>query len=484
MRRSIALVGLCLAMSVVAAIGLIGFSGAAAASGQVSITSVNTSPETVPPGEDFTVTITLRNSASSESTAQITEVGIRGGGVLKTHDDLGAIGPGETMAVPVSVTLDRPGRYQLTAIVNTQRSGHVEYPVYVTVEDPGGDVGLSVSSPDPVAGDETTVNVTVGNGGTEPISSLTLTVGGEAITVRDPRRISPSLASGAETTFSFDVTFSESGSRELVATLDFRSAGGYDLTVTEPTTFEVESLRIDSELSARVQQNGTDRNIRASLENFGNVPLEDVVVRIERDGELLDRAQGPDVAPRETGTVTINANDFPEGDLELVASYEAADRTETVSSSLAFAPTVESHIALTGVDVAGSPDRLTLSGDAANVGSADADSVLLRVVPTDNVTPVNPGREYFVGAIDSSEFATFQLTAAVQPGTTELPVEVQYTVDGGRHSRIVTLDIGDVPTGPEQGSDRSDAGGSPFLVMGAVLLVVGVGGVYWWRRRR
>ena len=254
----------------------------AAAESQVAIQSVTISLDTVEPGEPFIVEATLQNAESSDTPAEITQVGIRGEGVLVSHDDLGTIGSGETMRVPISLTLEEPGQRELTLFVHGRDVGgdpfYLKYPVYVTVEEPGDDVRMSITAPEVVQSDETEINVTVANGDSAPISSLELRLDGESATVRDGRRVSPTLAAGSEQTFSFDVRFDEPGTRSLRATLAYKTTEEYERTIGETASLDVEPLRMDNELSATVEQNGSNRNVRATLEHFGNVPVRKLVL--------------------------------------------------------------------------------------------------------------------------------------------------------------------------------------------------------------
>ncbi|MFC6736778.1 hypothetical protein ACFQEQ_11090, partial [Halolamina salina] len=129
-------------------------------------------------------------------------------------------------------------------------------------------------------------------------------------------------------------------------------------------------------------------------------------------------------------------------------------------------------VTVTGVDASRSGGVVTISGDAANVGSLDASSVVMRVVASEGVTPVNPNKEYFVGAVDSSEFATFQLTANVSASVTAVPVRIEYTVDGERLSRVVELDVSDAA--PSSGGQGGSGGSGLSLLLGALVVLLAV----------
>ena len=162
--------------------------------------------------------------------------------------------------------------------------------------------------------------------------------------------------------------------------------------------------------------------------------------------------------------------------MTVVAQYTAAGEQETTRTTLDYSPAPVTDMSITGVDASRSGGVVTIDGDAANVGSADASSVVVSVVPGDGVTPVNPNKEYFVGAVESSEFSTFQLTANVSSSVSEVPVRIDYTVDGERLSRVVEVDVSDAAASVDGQSSSSGPGFSLVTVGLALALVAALAG--------
>ena len=153
------------------------------------------------------------------------------------------------------------------------------------------------------------------------------------------------------------------------------------------------------------------------------------------------------------------------------------------------------EIRLTSVEATGG-GAVTIEGDAANVGNSDAESVLLRIPDTGNVSPRSPNGEYFVGGVDASEFATFDLTADADPEAESVPVEITYIVEDERVTKTQQVGLGSAnrsaptPTTQAAAGDAPPAAGpsasGPPLVpiaIGGVLLVVAVAGIVLWRRQ-
>jgi hypothetical protein len=120
--------------------------------------------------------------------------------------------------------------------------------------------------------------------------------------------------------------------------------------------------------------------------------------------------------------------------------------------------------------------RLRISGSASNLGTTDAQSVLVGVVDTDRVTPTAPNREYFVGTVPASDFVSFDVYATTEGNVSTVPLRVEYLVDGQRYTRTVEVDAAGasraLAAGPD--IDRSSGGGGFLLplAVGAVVVVV------------
>ena len=448
---------------------------AAAANTDVAIETVDLSVSEPAPGESFTLTTTLANLESSNGTVEVTDLYVREAGSAKDLariEDVGSVAVGSSREIPLTMTIEEPGEKRLVvyAVVRDADGDfeRVSYPLYVDVQEPDEAV-LSFANLDSVAGEESQVDVTVSNGDDGPLSNVRLDVAGDA-DVENPERVSAAIQPGTQTTHTFAVTFDEPGSRELQATLTYKTDEGVTRTITRTVTAEVEPADLDPQLSATATTANGSSAIRATLTEFGNVELRDVQLRALVDGETVARARLADVAAGQSRTVTLDGSDVPAGEVTVVAEYTAAGEDETTRTTLSYAPAPATELTLTGIDTSRAGGVVTIDGDAANVGSTDASSVVLSVVPSDGVTPVNPNKEYFVGAVESSEFSTFELTANVSASVSEVPVRIEYTVDGERLSKVVQVDVSDAGPGNSDGSNTS-APGFSFVSAGLALVV-------------
>lgn len=469
----------------------------------VTVGNVSMSPENPEPGETVTVTATVRNSESSGGAAEITEVSLQSGvSRLNTAHDLGSLGSGDSTEVPLSTTFDSEGEKRLTAVVRgVSPSGSVfavEKPVYVDVERSSG-VSLAFSKVydvDAAAGAETPIDVTVANGDSEAITGVQLDVDGAD--VENPDRITGSIDGGSEDTFQYDVTFDEVGTRTLSGEVTYTTAEGVTRTTTKTADIEAVDPEIRADVSARTTADG---ETEVELTNFGNARFTDVEVDATANGDVVARNLLGDVDPDSNESVVFDIPSSIDGTVTYTATYTAAGTSHT--TSLRDRATVSGEIRLVSVESSQSGSAVTVTGDAANLGSTTAESVLVSVADTADVSPTAPTGEYYVGEVEGSEFGTFELTAERGPSAESVPVEITYVVDGDRVTTTQRIDLGGTggepvaSSGDGQGQGQGQSangqdppggpgGGLPLPAIGVALalLVVAAGvGVYRWRNR-
>jgi len=494
---------------------------------RLTVGDVTVSPETPVTGAPVTVEATVRSSAGSASAATVDAVRLRNaaGDTLAEASDLGALSPGDSLVAPVTTSFETPGSRSLTlVVVGTDADGEevrVTRPVTVVVEraPPLVEIGPERL----VAGVENRVPVTVSNPTTEPMRNLVVDVAPDAGTAVDGRRTIGTLAAGATAQLNFSVRPVE-GATELVATTTYTTARGTEATAAESRRVGVEPLRDD--VGVRVERAGESagapqaapggiegllgdstggvggsseadsenenaRRVDVTVTNFGNAPIESVVVTPRVGDRTLPRhaVDGP-LAPGESGTVTVSlARVGQAGDVTFETSYRLADggQSRSATGSYDYRPG-DGTVVLTGVNVTATDDgRIRIDGNAGNTGETTVTGVVVAVGEAPGVTPASPQRDYFVGSVEGSEFAPFELSARIDGNATEIPVIVQYTADGERIEREVR-----VPYDAEASETTTGAGllGGFDGILGVVLgvgVALGVGALAFGivaRRRR
>ncbi|AUV82660.1 hypothetical protein C2R22_14260 [Salinigranum rubrum] len=458
----------------------------AAQSSSVVVTNATHTPTTPAAGDTFEVRATIRNQAGAAGPFTVNEVAVEvpggGPGGRTSASDLGVLSPGTSMEVGLSATVDEPGWHQLNVLVygqtTTGRAVRVAYPVTVQVVEPQRPQ-IDAEFDDGVVGAESPVDLTVANGLSTGIRNVQVELMGENVRIDRPRRVGSALGSEAEANYTFDVTPTRAGDQRLTARLTYTDASGERRTTEETFRYAVEPLERDVRLDVATVRGG-DPAVEVTVVNLGNADVEDVAITGASGDATLSTALVDRVEPRDTETVRLNVTDLAAVGPELTvrAAYEVAgerhEATRTVRGVF-----VPGRIELTGIEVtqteAGS---VRVTGTASNVGTTDVQAVTVSVRAGDAVGPVDPGAEYFVGAVDASDFASFTLNAQVDAGNeTTIPLEVRYLVDGDERTRTVEATY-DPPETPERRGS-----GFPLVGVGVVLALV-VAGAFLWRRRR
>lgn len=465
--------------SAVAGVGL-----ADGAPANAFVTNVTVSPDQPAPGERFTVSTTVRNADQNGTPFEITDVYVRprgGTNDVARVEDLGTLPAGSEMTVPLTASFDDPGTRELRVFVVGRSDGEyvsLQYPVVVTVREGGPQVDIDAG--DGVVGAETAVEVTAANGEDAPVRNLRLSLDGADAAVENGTRVLPTLAAGESRTFNFSVTPSAEQS-QLEARLQYTTRGGSTRTVATTQTLRSDPLRDDVRVDASVVGSGASPPVVVDVSNVGNARAEDTVVEGVRNETVLFRRPLGTVGAGSSVTEQLNVSGVSGGPLDVRLRYETGGRESETTATLDYAAN-PGAVELTGIDYEMEGERLHISGSASNVGLAQVDSVVVRVLPAENVTPARPNREYFVGSIPSSDFVSFDLYADVGENASSVPIEVTYLSDGERRTERTDVDVRDLRRAEATG--ESSSLGTPLLVAGiaAFLLIVGLG-AYAYRRR-
>ena len=484
-RVATVVMALCLSVTLVAGLPLT----AEAQSTYLSVTDVSHTPETPTVGETFEIELAIQNQGgSADRSVTISEVYASAPG-QDTYfaDDLGKLAPGGSMTVTVPATIDEPGTHSFDVKVNgVDSQGNVvtvRHPVTVRVlgaERP--QIEMDFGREDGVVGVESEANVTVANGLPDAIRNLRLELDGDGIEVDSATRVNSEITGAGERTYLFTMTPTQAGTRSLTAELRYTDGTGETETIETTESYDVEELTRQLELDVRTIEG--ESVVEVSAVNLGNAPLEDVAVSADSDAAAVSTGLIDRIPPQRSRSVRLNVTDVTAArpELRIRAAYDVGDdRFETTTT--ATAALVPGEVELTGIEVApagGGTVRLT--GTASNVGGTSVSAVTVRVQSDTDVAPTSSGREYFVGEIDSSDFASFTVNARLaDPGNrTTIPLAVTYLVDGQQRRATVNASYEPVPT-PD--SARTGGGGLPVVPIVVVLVIVGAG-VYVWRRRR
>ena len=378
--------------------------------------------------------------------------------------------------------------------------------VAVTADDPAIQLSsVTVTPDDPTTGEQVTIDATISNlENSDTIVDVTSLYVRSIGTTEEFARIEDvgAISPGGSLSVPISATFETPGQKQLDVNIVVQDTNGDYHSYTYPVYFEVSESEVRADLSATAPQNESE-TIEVSLTNFGNTNLTDVEITATANGEVFERNFVRDVSPESSQVTTFDTSSVVSDTVDFTARYDAAGASH--STSLATDVNKETQIPgkirLTAVEVSRGGSGVMIEGDAANLGGTDADSVLVQINDTADVRPVSPSGEYFVGGVEASEFATFELTAQTESNASSVPVTITYIVDNERvtTTQHVDLKATAMSTGPSAtpgdsaatsssaAASQSGAGGSgglPLRLLAggvAVVTILLAGVAYRWR---
>jgi len=343
-------------------------------------------------------------------------------------------------------------------------------------------------------GGELTVSGKVNNVGETPVSSVRVGAAGN-VSLGDAQSstFAGALAPDGSKPFELVTVVPAAGERATIP-LDIRYRVDGERTTRSLTVAYEPGTDSDIALTdVAVQQVGDQLTIRGSASNLGQSSASSVVVSVV-DGEA--------VAPAESGASHFAGTLDESGATPFeVAARLAADTNQTVSIPLqvqyqvdgervtrtmtvAHEPSSDSDIEITGVRVEQAGGRLTIRGSTSNVGTTNASSLVVTVADGARVGPAESESSYFVGAVQQSDFKSFQVDArltAESNQTISIPLDVRYQVDGQQVAETITVSY--TPRTTTQASQSQRDSSVPVALVGGVALLVLVGGFAYRRYR-
>jgi hypothetical protein len=514
MRRAAVLV-----LLVVVALAPVLPTAAAVPDARLTVSDVTVEPDTPVTDSPTTVTVTVANGAGSPQPATVDRVSLvtGSGGTLAAAEGVGSLGAGASLTVPLTTTFDRAGERSLFVVVEgTDEDGDavtVRRPVTVVVESAPPLVELRPGRTVVDAQSRTVVELS--NPTTEAMRNVVVTLEGPGEAVVERRTVA-SLAAGAATTINFTSVPRSAGTADLEATIRYTTAVGTQRTVSQSATVEVAPM--DADVGVRVQRadepaqqqqlqlggqvgqllggGGTTtqqdeeggeneaRQVSVVVTNFGNTPVEDVVVTPSIGETTLPRQSlGQPLAPGESASVVVPLGSVEQaGEVTFDVAYHAGTRQENAVGRFDYRPP-RGSVRITGVELSFTDDgRLQVSGNAGNVGRGEVTGLVVSVGENEHVRPAYPQRDYFVGTVEGSEFAPFDLTAEVDAdNATTVPVEVSYVINGVERTQTVELPYDGSLEQPERRQGIRLPFGGLGLAIAALVAIPAVALIYRYR---
>lgn len=282
-------------------------------------------------------------------------------------------------------------------------------------------------------------------------------------------------------------------------TLEFKVSTGNGNTITHKAPVEVRSdNNILSVESVELPENavpGSSHEMKIELKNLADSSLKNVQVS-------LDLADTPVAAETSATTVTgIEPGENTSVSFNLDVDESAENGVHRIPLTLEYeneAGTQFERETTTGLRIGGSPqleagineiDRLTPGTPSTftlrvvNRGFGTARFVDAELLETENLEVLSTP-EIYIGNMDSDDYQTAEYTvrATGETGKLELPVELSYRDLNGELVTEETTVETRLYTAQEVRSIEGSGGN--ILVYAVIVLVLAVGGAYYWKKRR
>ncbi len=189
---------------------------------------------------------------------------------------------------------------------------------------------------------------------------------------------------------------------------------------------------------------------------------------------------------RSTATFTLDTMGSSSGvkDVSFSASYFNGDNLhQSAEVSTTINVVEQSSLLLTAIEIEDIGTKYSITGDINNVGTTDAKNVMVSVVESDDVEPIQPYANYFIGTLEADDFSSFELSARVSSDITSIPVLIEFrNTDNAYTSITETIDLG---SNSIIGSGSSD-GMSPIVIGAIVISAIAIIGIigYSWKKRK
>lgn len=248
---------------------------------------------------------------------------------------------------------------------------------------------------------------------------------------------------------------------------------------------------------------GSTNQMQIKMKNLASGQIKNIQVGLDITSEDLPMATSEssqkNIANIEAGETekinyTLNIDESAENGvykLPINKDFEneagtAFEQSTTTGVSIGGEPRLEAALNTDKTLKDGSTEELTFR--LVNRGHGSADFVSMSLEETDNIEVIG-SKEVYIGSMDSDDFqtASFKINVDAETESTsvrkiEMPVKLEYTDSQGKQTETQTVqsELYTEQQLQEYGLDSND-NLIPIAVIG---LVVVIGGLYYWRRKR
>jgi LPXTG-motif cell wall-anchored protein len=166
--------------------------------------------------------------------------------------------------------------------------------------------------------------------------------------------------------------------------------------------------------------------------------------------------------------------------VNITLKYDNGDNTHQVSLDLPVTFGLDKKQAnpqISNVQVKQTSGVYHVTGDVTNAGLTNANGV--SVTTLSPAIPQDPYKSYVIGALKPDDFGSFEVTFNAN-GATTVPLQISYKDTDGN---IVTSRF-DVSISGASDTNTGQQGGNPLLPVIGIVIVIAIGGLYLYNKRR
>ncbi len=274
--------------------------------------------------------------------------------------------------------------------------------------------------------------------------------------------------------------------------LNFELIGGsdmYDLNYKVPIKVDDKNMQI---VFSNLPSNMINEvsTITVKIINPRSTDLNNVILSPSCEGALISPSNifVGTVSAGNSSTVeftvnTVNSNSGNKN-IKCIASYFNGDNIHTSEiTSIDINVISKPTLTLTNVEIKNLGNKYTITGEINNIGTTDMKNVVISVLDSKGVNSTQPYPSYFIGSLEKDDFSSFELSALVSPGTSEIPLLIEFRGTDNAYTSItksIALDSVELPIQTDKEAS------SPLLLVIGIILCIVVFGIIWysWKKQK
>lgn len=262
----------------------------------------------------------------------------------------------------------------------------------------------------------------------------------------------------------------------------------YDLNYNIPVKIDNRDLKLILATVPSTVMNEIS-TIEIDIINTRSNDISNVIMKPEGDGVKFNPSEvfvgAIPSGNKSTVTVTLNTMESTNGlkDVSFTASFFNGDNHHISEKEEATISVVEqTSLIFTSIEATSIGNQYTFTGDINNFGTTDAKNVLVSITGSDDIKPMQPYANYFVGTLEADDFSSFELSARIlSSNVTKVPVLIEFRDTDNVYSSVTGyIDLENTAT-----SGKNEEKSTMWMwAIAAVLLIAVAGAIaYSWKKR-